>query len=160
MSKRLKSLILICFIILIGLAIYFLIFFVKNFGSGSADYIYKIAGFCRLVRTSAHQISVGCENVKSGVVPKVISVGWNENFLVAKSHPLHNFDFESGYQIPDESITYWWIIDLKTKKAYGPLNSEGEFNKQKLDLGVGHIELWSVDQARAKGILLNGAFNN
>jgi hypothetical protein len=150
-------------LVLILIAVMFYAFS-KGFGPGLADYTYKIADICDLGRSSAHMISIRCEGFNGGVSPKVIKVGWNDNFLIAYTHPVTKLKYpenpENTYSEPDESITYWWVMDLKTKELYGPINSEQAFENKKSELGIGDIQLWSVNEAKSKGVWLHGDFRD
>lgn len=156
MIKKLIYIIVGLVIVLLFFVVYiFLIISRNGFGPGLADYTYKIAGSCRLSKTSAHNIIIGCDGIKESIGPEIVRVGWDEEYLVVITHP----NIDAGVQDVDcASCTYWWIQDLKKRQAYGPMKSEEEFNKKKNDLGVANIELFSVDQAKTKGTWINGDF--
>ena len=64
------------------------------------------------------------------VVPyAVFAYGWNNDFILAKQHPLKN------HRKVDTSITYWYIVEVASGNVHGPL-SEDEFNNLKTKLKV------------------------
>jgi hypothetical protein len=122
-----------------------------GFGPGLADYDYQLTASCRLSRSSAHEIVVICDNGQSATSTdaEIYQVGWNDEYLVAMTHPVSKRAYPNNpnntYMVPDESITYWWIIDLKLNRNFGPL-SEAEFERQKATLSVtAGIPLLSID---------------
>ncbi len=146
----------LCVLVLVG-AIYFFSLIAKDgFGPGSADYTYKIAGSCNLTRSSAHVVVIGCSGV--GVPPEIIETGWNDSYLLAVNNPIKGYP--NTYSDPDPSVKNWWIVDLKNKKAYGPMMTEYEFNQKKASLGITDIQLMPIEQAKTKGTWVNGDFKN
>jgi hypothetical protein len=145
-----KNLIIVVSVLGLGIAIWFMIG-MNKFGPGTSDYSFRIANMCNLVRSSAYMVSVGCEGFERGIDPEIIKIGWNDNYLVALSHPVTKKIYpnnpDNTYAVPDESVTYWWILDFKNKSTYGPLNSETEFNDQKQKLQISNIELITPDEA-------------
>jgi hypothetical protein len=128
------------------------------FGPGVTDYSYKIATDCTLDRASASQITINCDGISKRIDPDVVQVGWNNQYLVATTHPVTKTDYNNPNCKncdPDESITYWWIDDLTNKEAYGPMSAQA-FANQKSKLGVPDILLMSVDQAKMKGTWIYG----
>jgi len=137
-----------------------------GFGPGLADYDYQLTASCRLSRSSAHDIVVICDNGKSATSTdaEIYQVGWNDEYLIAMTHPVSKRAYPNNpnntYMVPDESITYWWIIDLKSNRNFGPL-SEAEFERQKATLSVTlGIPLLSMDQAKNRGTWLDGDFKD
>lgn len=117
--------------------------------------IWQIGNFCKLGKTSAYDTSVYCQGMDQYIKPNVVGVGWNNNFIVAVTHPLWT---DPKYPqctdcFQNESITYWWILDVKNKILYGPISSEQEFITQKSQKGVGDISLWTVDEAKTHAII-------
>ncbi|MCR8845058.1 DUF3997 domain-containing protein [Paenibacillus sp. SC116] len=55
---------------------------------------------------------------------KVVQVGWNEDYIVAKQVGLKPDPHATNAHrmILDDSRTNFYILDLKNKKKYGPLN--------------------------------------
>ena len=64
------------------------------------------------------------------VPPTVFAYGWNDDFILAKQHPLNEMDWKV-----DASITNWYIVEVASGNVHGPL-SEGEFNKLRTELKV------------------------
>lgn len=138
---------------------YFFLQGASDFGPGLSDFEYKIASSCTLSRYSAYVVVIDCEGINTRIDAEVVQVGWNNDYLVAITHPVTKRKYpnipDNTYSEPDESISYWWIRDLKNKKAYGPM-SESEFNQKELDLKMPDIPLMSIDDAKAKGTLVTG----
>ena len=129
-----------------------------GFGPGLADYDYQLTTSCRLSRSSAHEIVVICDDGKSATSTdaEIYKVGWNDKFLIAATHPVSKRAYPDNpnntYMVPDESVIYWWIIDLKSNRNFGPL-SESEFERQEAKLSVAPaIPLLSIDQAKIAGV--------
>jgi hypothetical protein len=68
----------------------------------------------------------------------VFSVGHNKNFIIAKQHPVIYPKPSEDFKI-DTSITNYFIINISTKKVFGPLTQE-EFIKQRKELKIEEIE--------------------
>lgn len=49
------------------------------------------------------------------VDPMVYAYGWNDDFIIAKRHPLVNL------RSIDTDITLWYVIDLRSDTVHGPL---------------------------------------
>jgi hypothetical protein len=135
-----------------------------GFGPGLADYEYKIANSCTLNSSSAHMVSISCDGVERGIDPKIIKVGWNDNYLIAQTHPVTKRKYPNNpsntYSEPDTSITYWWIVDFANKELIGPLSSEEELILHKPDAKNISFPLWSVDEAKTHGTWIWGDFRN
>jgi hypothetical protein len=52
------------------------------------------------------------------VGPMVYAYGWNDEFIIAKQHPLVNVSSI------DPTTTLWYIIDLHSDTVHGPLTEE------------------------------------
>lgn len=148
MKKKTLLMILALFVFL-GIVTFLMFFLEKRFGPGLSDYEYKINDICTLRRSSAYAIAVGCSGFEKGIDPVIIKIGWNSNYVVAVTHPVTKRKYpdssENTYMVPDESLTYWWILDLNKKVNYGPINSEEEFNSKKIDLKIEDINLVKPD---------------
>lgn len=108
----------LCFILTLVLIIvfYFLIITIRHgFGPGLADFTYQINNECLLTRTSAHMIMIGCSNIEKSIGPEVTSLGWDDNYIVASTHPTSDENNAIIVPTPNSSITYWWILDLKIR---------------------------------------------
>ena len=142
----------------IGVASVYVIAGWNGFGPGLADYEYRIANHCTLNRYSAHQINIDCDGINKRIDAEVFTVGWDNTYLIAASHPItkpaaNNPNCKNCE--PDESVTYWWVRDLVNKKAYGPM-SQAEFEQKKVELKLLDVQLMSVDDVRAKGSEVTG----
>lgn len=123
-----KIILLFIFIMLVGCA-------------GLGDYDIALSGNYSIVRTSAHQVMISPQ-VDTGlwggaVIPaKVTEVAWNDSFIIAKQLGLKTDPKSSNnYKIPDEDKQYYWIIDVKIDKVYGPLSKEN-YETQKRELQI------------------------
>jgi hypothetical protein len=99
-------------------------FYEEDLGNGyqlwAADVIEQVAVFKKSKLSSA----------MVEVVPSVVfAYGWNDDFILAKQHPL------KSHRKVDTSITNWYIVEVASGNVHGPL-SEGEFNKLKTKLKV------------------------
>ena len=65
------------------------------------------------------------------VQPMVFAYGWNDDFIIAKQHPVK----KGEYIKIDISLTYWYIVEVASGNVHGPL-SEDEFNKLRTELRV------------------------
>lgn len=70
--------------------------------------------------------------------PYVFSIGHNENFIVAKQHPLCEGYLDSNC-MPDQSVTNYFIINVQTKDKYGPFD-ERSFIEKKNKLNISEIK--------------------
>lgn len=105
--------------------------------AGLGDYDIELPGKYSVVRTSAHQVTISPQQSSSSwgspIVPaKVVQVAWNENYILAKQLGLKQDPNKTNYyEIPDETKEYYWILNVRTKEAYGPLNKQDFDNKKK-----------------------------
>ena len=167
-SKRAAYIVGLAFVALvISFCIYLLSVSAKcGFGPGLADYEYQLTASCRLDRSSAHAIVVICDDGKTATSTdaEVYQVGWNDKYLIAATHPVTKRKYPDNpgntYAEPDESVVYWWIIDLKSNHLLGPLSGT-EFERQKATLSITPtIPLLSIDQARSRATWLSGDFRD
>ena len=138
-----------------------------GFGPGLADYTYQLNKECQLGRNSAYVVYVVCvgDTATSTKIPEeIFSLGWNEDFVLAKTHPVTKTDPHNPTCKncdPDNSITYWWIADVKAKRTYGPFPSDAGYFAKLKELSVPPgIQLMSVDEAKAHATWLNGDFKD
>jgi uncharacterized lipoprotein YehR (DUF1307 family) len=90
---------------------------------GINDFSCKLSGDYTLYHAHESHVTKNTkENSTKYIIDNnVIGIAWNDNFILAE-------------QSKDE-ILYYWIIDVKTDKIYGPL-TENDFRSQKKDLNV------------------------
>ncbi len=111
---------------------------------GSPDYEKKLNGdYYLLAFDEDEEMSIGVQIGEEGVgviEATVFAVGQNENFIIAKQHPLISMG------VIDKKTTNYFIIplDLKVSKAvdrnyFGPLNLE-QFEQKKRELNMKDIE--------------------
>lgn len=129
---------------------------VKQFGPGLADFKYRIARDCELSRSSAFNTYVGCQGMIEYTDSDVFKVGWNDQYLIAATHPVTKMDTSAcRVGCPDQSLTYWWIIDMIDKSLHGPIKSDQDFDQQKQNLKIDNFELWSINEAKERGVKIN-----
>lgn len=140
MNKYIKIILFLCGLIL---AIPVLWFFQKPerssiFGPGMQDFSKNLTGDYKLYRNSAHEIFVAPAdgwNSDIAIIPsKVINVNVYHEFIVAERLGLKRRnpdDSSDTYEIPDESVKDFWI--LNTDKNYVLSNLNKTDFKRKLD---------------------------
>ena len=136
--RRLIGIILVILIYILGAIGGILIFI--NLGPGVSDYEYKVGnGSYTLHRNSTDVIYIAPNNgysSKTEIIPeKIVEVAWNNRYVIAKQYRMKKESLDKTYEIPDESIVNYWILDTEMKIIYGPFSYE-EFllNVQKFDL--------------------------
>jgi hypothetical protein len=104
---------------------------------GSADYSYSLPDDFSIYRTSGHQVEIASQSALPGVPAKVIEVGWDKRFIIAKQQLLKNRgDFPGdNFQVPDPSKYQFWIIDVLHTNRVGPLD-EKAFKEKRTALDV------------------------
>lgn len=106
---------------------------------GSASYNKKLVSNYRLSAIdviTGMTIDVEIRGYYVGVIsPCVYAVGFNDEFIIAKQHPLVNNQI-------NKSVTNYFIIPIKNKVSrfedlnkIGPLNKE-EFNATRIEIGI------------------------
>lgn len=106
--------------------------------SGSGDYEYSLPNGYFVFATSTHQVSILHKDLAFLEVPaKVVEIGWNEQFILARQQLLKKRGDFSGddFQVPDVGKYQFWIIDLTGTNRIGPLNAQA-FAEKKKELGV------------------------
>ncbi len=123
--------------------------------AGLADYDVDLHGDYSIVRTSAHSVFIAPKNRDTGgwgspVIPmKVTEVTWDESYIIAKQVDLKEDPSQSnGYQVPDEQIYHFWLLDFKTGKIIGPLDDEGLTAKRKEFNIADNIILQDIEDLR------------
>jgi hypothetical protein len=104
---------------------------------GSGDYDYALPGDFSVRSTSAHQIEIASQSAMPGVPPRVIEIGWDKRFIIAKQQFLKDRgDFPGdNYQVPVPGKYQFWIIDVVTTNRVGPLD-EKELAERRSALGI------------------------
>jgi hypothetical protein len=64
------------------------------------------------------------------VAPMVFAYGWNEDFIIARQHPVSG-SFDRVFT----GVTNWFILEVATGTVHGPL-TEGEYLELRQTLGV------------------------
>ena len=110
----------------------------------TAEYEYKLPGGYSVFKTSSDDIMVRCMASERypDIPAKVVGLGWNERFILAKQQTLTNRASFPGdtFQIPVAGKYQFWIIDLTTTNRIGPLD-ENEFTEKTKALGVAAIKM-------------------
>ena len=148
--------------IIIGvIGIFVIIFFVIIFailmgnggiGPGLSDYEYDVANGYIVSRNSTHQIEIIPQNgyqSENEIIPeKVIEVAWNNRYIVAKQIGLKRAypnDPNNMYEIPDESIVNYWILDSENRVRYGPFSYE-KFILKTQEFNILYLKLKPVEE--------------
>ena len=93
------------------------------------DFSTPLCGGYKLSRSSAHQIGVW--NVTPVIPAKVVELGHDKRYIIAKQNHLKN-------SIPDPGVFSYWIVDTTGNKHYGPFTkSEFDKNRKKLTVPLG-----------------------
>lgn len=131
-------------------------FVVAGFSPGLQDYSYELTGGYTLYRTSAHGVSISTQSdsisTKPGIPSKVVEVAWDSRFIIAKQNPFKSRNKFSGdnYEIPDESIVNYWILDTSIPRVYGPFEIN-EFTESRRKLAIPeYLTLRSVEYYKGK----------
>lgn len=133
--NRIKWRSFLCFVVcLTGCAV--------EFGPGPSDFGADLVQGYRLVRCSSHIVMISTSHLGEGVEAKVVSLGFNDHFILARQQLLDANDdpIRGKYQ--------YWIIDVAAKNRHGPF-TEGEFQAKRKELGVSdEIKLRGKDSFR------------
>jgi len=128
--KQLSKLLLISILLLTTI--------ISCFGPGIQDFSTDLTGNYSIYRTSSHNITVTPNdgwNDKIAIIPsKVLRVNVYKDFIVAERQGLKMRspnDSLDGYQIPDENVKDYWI--LNTSKNYVLGNLKFTAFQKKLD---------------------------
>lgn len=74
---------------------------------------YRVVGLERLEDVRIERGDAG-----QVVAPMVFAYGWNDDFILAKQHPVRD------WPKVDTGTTYWFIIEVQSGKVHGPLMEE------------------------------------
>lgn len=135
-------------IILLGIILGLLVFaFIIGVSPGQYDYSYDIVNDFELIRSSAHEIRIipktGYTTENEIIPAKVIEIAWNNRYVIAKQHGMKRAypeEADNTYEIPDETVVNYWILDTENKERHGPFSYEEfliklqEFNLTNLQL--------------------------
>jgi hypothetical protein len=109
--------------------------------AGQADFEATLPHGYQLWRSSARQIAVERgSSVGTGIPPKVVELGHNDDFIIAKQNHLRRRNEGipgDTYEEPNPGVFSFWILDLRKADAelIGPL-SEDEYSAKCSELGV------------------------
>ena len=136
--RKVIGIIIILFIIIVSIV--GSVWFLENVSPGNFDYSYDVGnGSYMLVRSSAHVIKVVPKNnyiSEPVIIPeKVVEIAWNNKYVIAKQYGMKQDSPESTYEIPDETVVNYWILDTETVERYGPYSYEDfEIKLQEFDI--------------------------
>jgi hypothetical protein len=151
---KIKALIPVVLIVIsvIGFAgFFYYVFGIKGFGAGMQDYELNINDYCTMHRNSVDVIFIRCRDIQKKIDEKVSKVAWNDKYLIATTNPLtkkrHSFNPDNIIMIPDNTIQFWWIVDLEKKENFGPLSID-EFNALKAKLNIPDLNMYTVPELK------------
>ena len=102
---------------------------------------------CGSTRSSAHEIKVVPKNNYTSepvIIPeKVVEIAWNNKYVIAKQYGMKQESPESTYEIPDETVVNYWILDTETIERYGPYSYE-DFELKLQEFDITHLTLKPV----------------
>jgi len=117
----------------------------RAIGPGAQDFNLELPNDYYMHRLSVNRVFISPMgwNSSTPIIPeKVIKLGWNNQYVVAKQETLERRSPENPadtYMIPAGTFAFW-ILNTEIPKVYGPLNSQ-EFDKLKKDMGIQGIKL-------------------
>jgi len=107
-------------------------------GCAPLDFATELCGGYILGRTSSHDILImpksGWDDTTPIIPPKVVELGNDQRFIVAKQHPLKRRspdNLQDTYMEPDRGLVNYWILDTATPIAFGPLMWDEYIEKRK-----------------------------
>lgn len=125
------------------------------YGVGPSDYSVNLGNGYELHRSSASEIGIDpIYAIKDSVPSKVVSLAWNDLYILAVQHPLTlRKSSASSYPYPNPDEEAMWIVETGKHKAYGPLSKE-EYNEMLQKIGINPDEFkWRTpDETKAWGI--------
>ncbi len=111
--------------------------------AGVQDYEIDIGEGYLIERLSSHQIVI-TDDHKFVISAKVIEVGYNEEFIIAKQIGLMDDpELSNSYQILNENDVRYWIVNKKNKQIMGPLVNS-DFQQKLTDLNI-NLELKKIE---------------
>ena len=117
----------------------------------NGDFDKPLLGDYHLLSTSAHQVQVMhmTDSDNPGIPPKVVEIGWNKSFIIAKQQRLkERGDFPGDkLLVPVPSQFAFWIVSVGKTNRYGPL-SEKEFNEKLEALSQKELRLKPLSEVR------------
>jgi hypothetical protein len=115
------------------------------------DFTARLCGDYYVAQGSAHDTEVSLVNWNHEVpfIPaKVVELGHDERFIIARQNHLKRLSPDSTYMTPEPGVFSYWILDASIPKAYGPL-TEDEFRSKRQELSIPEeLTLKDVDSYR------------
>jgi len=103
------------------------------------DFTAKLCGGYCVKQGSAYVTEVSLCLNWTHVVPfipaKVVELGNDERFIIAKQNHLKRLSPDRTYMVPVPGIFSYWILDTTIPKVYGPL-TEFEFKSKRQELKI------------------------
>jgi hypothetical protein len=104
-----------------------------------------------LISTDVDDVEVAMLHPRfSSCIPaKVVEVGWNTNFIVAKQQELRNRgDFPGDtLPVPVAGKFSFWIIDLRGTNCFGPM-TEADYYSKLQTLGQSPLQMRQISKLR------------
>lgn len=144
-------------IILLGIILGLIVFaFIISISPGQYDYSYNIVNDFELIRSSAHEIKIIPKDgytIENEIIPtKVVEVAWNNRYVIAKQYGMKKAypeEADNTYEVPDEAVVNYWILDTESKDRYGPFSYE-EFSIKLQEFNLTNLQLKPVTYYRDK----------
>ncbi|MSR92753.1 DUF3997 domain-containing protein [Inconstantimicrobium porci] len=121
------------------------------------DYSYTINNKYEVDRANPSNIILCNTSTRDIIIESKISkIGWDENFIIIKQiNPYDNgisnkgdkdIPYEKKLTEPPVGRFFYWIINCKNDKCYGPFSSEKDFSNGCKELNVSNnIKIENVD---------------
>ncbi len=150
-----KTLLIIAIFLLLGIILGVLgAAFIILVSPGQYDYSYDIVNNFELIRSSAHDITIIPKDrysTENEIIPtKVVEVAWNNRYVIAKQYGMKKAypeEADNTYEIPDETVVNYWILDTENKERYGPFSYE-EFSTKLQEFNLTNLQLKPVTEYR------------
>lgn len=115
---------------------------------------YDIGADYEVLQSSANRTQIlpktDAFNASQLIPPVVTEVAWNDSYILAKQLELQSDPLNPDAQIPNQQNAYYWIIDLKYNKRFGPYTKK-QFEAQKSEFRISNsIQLQKVENLTQK----------
>lgn len=115
-------------------------------GPGLSDFNVSLPAGYTLSRSSAHQLEI-----YPHVPAKVVEIGWNDSFIIAKQQHLEFLDEGTSnetYEVPVLGSHSYWIIETEGSLVHGPLTLD-TYDETRQTLGIAkELKLRNVYELR------------
>lgn len=122
-----------------------LLLVVYGCGAGVGDKVEDLAGGYQYVSESnINSVIIHSDKTMPQILCEVIAYNWNQNFIIAKQRYFPygqglrdcHFQQKNMHISQDIQKIYYWIIDIKKKKSYGPYINKNNYLKEKEQLKI------------------------